>query len=197
MYICFENVENRCPTHLDFLEFRISKCWNLELWNFETLKMKLWKFETLRLWNFETKKLFLFSSKVSPSTPQHTDWHPCTGTGIRCFVFCCVATRQLSARGHLAQHATGKRSSHQFVPPGWQGCRKHRQNHRASWQAPGRTAKCNATGAIWLRRWRCNNASNPHPTLPQTSLEIMGKYVFISGLGTRPKGFKGLKHYRT
>ena len=49
--------------------------WNvfLEFWNFETLK--LWNVEISKLWSQDT---FLFSRKGIPTTPQHTDSHPCT-----------------------------------------------------------------------------------------------------------------------
>ena len=40
---------------------------NIDFGNFETLNFE--KFET---------KVFLFSNKGIPSTPQHTDFHPCT-----------------------------------------------------------------------------------------------------------------------
>ena len=59
-----------CAKKFDTLEL---KTWTFEfmiIWNFEWLQF--WHVETLKLWNF------VFSTKGIPSTPQHTDAHPCT-----------------------------------------------------------------------------------------------------------------------
>ena len=45
---------------------------NLNFWNFESRKLEIWKFKIWKL------NIWKFSSKGIPSTPQHSDSHPCT-----------------------------------------------------------------------------------------------------------------------
>ena len=60
-----------CHTHHVLFSMSRFAIWKLR--NFAILK--LWNVETLALWDQET---FVFSSTWIPSTPQHTDSHPCT-----------------------------------------------------------------------------------------------------------------------